>query len=108
MPLWLQWKAIHSLRSHSCEILVDSAVQICGIGVLVCFISECQAGIGQHIQYISLPNVETIYHWIYFHSLIIMVGVRLVKISIALFLLRLVPGKWYKRFLIGIIGTFII
>jgi hypothetical protein len=34
-----------------------------------------------------------------------MVGVSLVKISIALFLLRLAPGRWYKSFVIGTIGT---
>jgi hypothetical protein len=33
-----------------------------------------------------------------------MMGVSLVKISIALFLLRVVPGRWYRSFLIGIIG----
>lgn len=40
-------------------------------------------------------------HWRFFHSLIIMVGISLVKISIACFLRRFVVGKNYKRFLVG-------
>lgn len=40
-------------------------------------------------------------HWRYFHSLIIMVGISLVKISIACFLRRFVPNKNYQRFLLG-------
>jgi hypothetical protein len=91
--------------THTSGFFVDSAFQICGVGVLACFIGECKAGVGRHIQYISPPELQTIYHWIYFHSLINMVGVSLVKISVALFLLRLVPGRWYNSFVIGIIGT---
>lgn len=86
------------------DSFADSAFQLCGVGVLVCFIGECKAGVGRHIQYISLGELQTIYHWVYFHSLINTVGVSLVKISIALFLLRLVPGRWYRNFIIGMIG----
>lgn len=76
--------------------------------MFACFVGECKAGVGRHIQYISPANVETIYHWIYFHSLITVVGASLVKISIALFLLRFVLGKWYQRFLWAMTSKFIV
>ena len=84
-----------NLRSqmHLVGSLADIAVQICGIGVFACFVGECKAGVGKHVKYISLPNYETIFHWIHFHSLTVMVGISLVKISIAFFLLRLVPRE---------------
>ncbi len=42
-------------------------------------------------------------HWRFFHSIIVMVGISLVKISIAFFLRRFVPSKNYQRFLVGAI-----
>jgi len=45
-------------------------------------------------------------HWQFFHSLIVTVGISLVKLSVAFFLLRLVPGKNYKMFLYGMISKF--
>jgi hypothetical protein len=86
----------------------DSAVQICGIAVFACFVGECKAGIGRHIQFISPSNLETIYHWLYFHSIIVTVGISLVKISVGLLLLRLMPGKWYQRFLWAMMSKCII
>lgn len=43
-------------------------------------------------------------HWRFFHSIIVMVGISLVKISIAFFLRRFVTGKAYQRFLLGTIA----
>lgn len=43
-------------------------------------------------------------HWRFFHSIIVMVGISLVKISIAFFLRRFVPSKNYQRFLMGSIA----
>lgn len=31
-------------------------------------------------------------------------GISAVKISVAFFLLRLIQGKWYRRFIIGTVG----
>lgn len=44
-----------------------------------------------------------IYHWEFFHSLLVMTGISLVKISIAFFLFRLVNERWYKHFLTGMV-----
>jgi hypothetical protein len=72
--------------------------------VLACFIGECKAGVGRHAQNISPGELQTIFHWLYFHSLVNVTGVSLVKISVALFLLRLVPDRGYRIFVIGMIG----
>jgi hypothetical protein len=45
-------------------------------------------------------------HWQFFHNLLVMIGISLVKISIAFFLLRLVISRPYKIFLISMIGEF--
>jgi hypothetical protein len=59
---------------------------------------------GRHIQFIESPHMENLMHWQYYHSWIVVVGVSLVKVSIAFFLLRLVSGRKYRWFLKGVIG----
>lgn len=76
--------------------------------MFACFVGECKAGVGRYIQFISPSNLETIYHWIYFHTILVTVGIILVKISIGLLLLRLMQGRWYQRFLWAMIGECII
>ena len=83
------------------------AAMTMGVGVLICFVGETQNGIGRHIQYISAVDMGKILHWQFFHSLWIMMGISFVKMSVGFFLLRLVAGRWYKRFLTGMIGKFI-
>ena len=78
--------------------------QIFGIGVFVCFIGETRNGVGMHTKYIRPDEFKRMLHWQFFHSLIVTVGISLVKLSVAFFLLRLVPGKNYKWFLYGVIG----
>jgi len=43
-------------------------------------------------------------HWEFAHSLFSLFGIAMVKISVSLLLLRLVPQKNYRRFLWSIIG----
>ncbi|KUJ14205.1 uncharacterized protein LY89DRAFT_131990 [Mollisia scopiformis] len=52
-----------------------------------------------HMSAIKPAELVKMLHWQYFHSLIVTVGISLIKLSVATFLLRLVPGKGYKIFL---------
>jgi hypothetical protein len=59
-----------------------------------------------HIESISASEMIKMLHWQFFHSILVTVGISLIKLSMARFLLRLVPGKGYKYFLYGMIGMF--
>ncbi|KAF8851193.1 hypothetical protein BDZ45DRAFT_156348 [Acephala macrosclerotiorum] len=60
-----------------------------------------------HLASIKPAELVKMLHWQYFHSLIVTVGISLIKLSVATFLLRLVPGKGYKIFLYCMI-TFLV
>jgi len=75
----------------------------CSVGVLICFVGETKLGVGRRSRDISTQALSKIDHWMFFHSLMVTIGISLVKISIAFFLLRLVQAKAYKRFLVGMI-----
>jgi len=49
----------------------------------------------------SLESLSKGNHWLYFHSLIVMVGISLVKMSVAFFLRRFTASKKHKQFLLG-------
>lgn len=77
-------------------------IQVLSIAVVVCFCGEnATGGLGRHPALVDAEDFSAFMHWRYFHSLIIMVGISLVKISIACFLRRFVPNKNYQRFLMG-------
>lgn len=57
-----------------------------------------------HTVNISASEMIKMLHWQFFHSILVTVGISLIKLSMARFLLRLVPGKTYKYFLYGMIG----
>ncbi|RDW58690.1 hypothetical protein BP6252_13166 [Coleophoma cylindrospora] len=74
-----------------------------GVGVLICVIGECYWGKGKHVLAILPQNMVKLLHWQFFHSILVTIGISLVKISLASFLSRLVTNKIIKRFLIGAI-----
>lgn len=43
-----------------------------------------------------MSNYTEIIHWSYHHGWILVVGISSVKISLGIFLIRLVQKKWYK------------
>jgi len=61
-----------------------------------------------HAASIAPDQFMKLLHWQFFHSLMVTLGISLIKISVACFLLRLVPGKGYKWFLYGIMSMFIV
>jgi hypothetical protein len=57
-----------------------------------------------HTADITADELVKMLHWQFFHSLTVTLGISLIKLSVAFFLLRLVPGKVYKWFLYGMIS----
>ncbi|KAI9744549.1 MAG: hypothetical protein M1818_002078 [Claussenomyces sp. TS43310] len=78
---------------------------LCGVGVFVCFVGECSVGMGTHFKTISKDNYQRLLHWEYAHSLLVTIGISLIKLSVAFFLYRLTASKHLKRFLIFMIGV---
>lgn len=87
------------LKSVGSDDWVMAASMTFGVGVFVCFIGETSHGVGKHTKSISNDEMVKLLHWQYFHSLLVTIGISLIKISVAFFLLRLVPNKAYKIFL---------
>lgn len=86
---------------------------IMATAVFVCFKLECDYGLGKHF-FVLLSDPVMYMHFakiLYIHSILVMVGISLVKISIAFFLLRLtgIASKTpYSRFLYGVVGFIIL
>ncbi|KAE9370760.1 hypothetical protein N431DRAFT_40454 [Stipitochalara longipes BDJ] len=95
------------LKTFGVDDFLITGATICGVGVFVCFIGETQHGVGMHTASITAEEFVKLLHWQFFHSLTVTLGISLIKISVAFFLLRLVPSKAYKWFLYGMI-TFLI
>ncbi|KAL1652045.1 hypothetical protein SLS58_000169 [Diplodia intermedia] len=92
--------------SHKWECAsAKPVVQVLSIIVMVCFVEETKYGLGKHaVVMLSDPVSYTQFSkWLYIHSLIIMVAVSAVKVSIALFLMRLAERTRKVRFLWGMI-----
>ncbi|KAL4878767.1 hypothetical protein BJY04DRAFT_107377 [Aspergillus karnatakaensis] len=84
----------------------DSIMVVCGvccIGFMACLVGESKVGMGQYIVAIEADNHRgKLSQWIWWRSLIVVLGISLVKISIGLFLLRFTAQKkWLKWFIIG-------
>ncbi|KAK3677340.1 hypothetical protein LTR78_002878 [Recurvomyces mirabilis] len=69
------------------------------IGVFVCFVGETHWGIGRHNACLLPIDMLMQSEWEFAHGILVVTGVVLVKISIALFLLRLASRKSWKIFL---------
>jgi hypothetical protein len=64
-------------------------------------VEEVKLGVGYHIPPIFLDpvlaaNLSRVVKWLWIHSLFNLVAIFFVKISVGLFLVRLVQGKGYK------------
>lgn len=92
---------------------------------MVCFVGECQNGAGKHIWDVELALFPDLLRWQYAHGILyeqapsvfcfhfremmlikprLVTGISAVKVSVAFFLLRLIQGKWHRRFIIGTVG----
>ncbi|KXS97313.1 hypothetical protein AC578_10745 [Pseudocercospora eumusae] len=92
------------LKSVGGDDYVMLAATLMAVATFVCFVGESHHGVGRHLKCISPAAYQAFAKWQWAHSLVVMWGVILVKISIALFLMRLVPpGKRWKTFLWALI-----
>ncbi|KFY98300.1 hypothetical protein V498_01565 [Pseudogymnoascus sp. VKM F-4517 (FW-2822)] len=83
--------------------------QVLSVAVMVCMVLEVGKGVGRHnLDPIYLANMSTVIKIGFFRGLFLVSGISLVKISVGLFLLRIVEGTVYKRIIIGTIGFLII
>ncbi|KAK7513601.1 phosphatidylserine decarboxylase [Phyllosticta citriasiana] len=75
------------------------------IFTFACFIVEVQYGLGKHtaVMMAEADAYKSFTLWLYIHSLVVMCAVSSVKISIGLFLLRVVERTRYQRFMWGMI-----
>jgi len=90
------------LRTFGTDDYIIVVSMLSSIAVLGFIIEEVKLGVGEHYgNPHQLSNFSNILYWSYYHSFTIVMGISLVKISVGFFLLRLVQGKWYKRFIIA-------
>lgn len=82
-------------------ILVTSAL---GLSIWVCFVGEAQYGLGRHMAALNESKAEMLLLWQFPHGLLSLFGMMLVKISVALLLMRVTGGVFYRKFLYAIIG----
>lgn len=72
----------------------------------ICLCGESSYGMGRHREWQQPWMFEPYFRWLFPHSLTVMLGVVLVKISIAFFLMRIMIGKSWKIFLWSSVGEF--
>ncbi|KAL2840429.1 hypothetical protein BJY01DRAFT_20918 [Aspergillus pseudoustus] len=91
------------LRRFYVEDWIMVVCGICCLGVQACFVGETHVGLGQFSRTIAFRGTYgKISQWIWWHSLIVVLGISLVKISIGFFLLRFATQKkWLKWLIIG-------
>lgn len=89
-----------------CNFLTSpQALSVTGMGIII---PEVENGAGRHFAYLD-PAKATIGLKLNFVSQpIYLWAITVVKISIALFLLRIAPTKFYKKFLVGAIAFLIV
>ncbi|KAK1138856.1 hypothetical protein N8T08_001727 [Aspergillus melleus] len=74
----------------------------CAFGLLGCFIGESHHGVGSWSEDISPADSEKLSEYMFYHAIVIVLGISLVKISIGFFLLRFTSqNKILKWFIIG-------
>ncbi|KAJ0415374.1 hypothetical protein BJY00DRAFT_266141 [Aspergillus carlsbadensis] len=94
---------IFVLRRFYIEDYIMVLCGVCCLGVQACFVGESHVGMGLWAAAIQKKGYyDKLSQWIWWHSLIVVLGISLVKISIGFFLLRFTAQKkWLKWFIIG-------
>ncbi|KAL2862821.1 uncharacterized protein BJX67DRAFT_375042 [Aspergillus lucknowensis] len=94
---------IFVLRRFYTEDAIMVVCLACAATVLGFFVRETKHGLGQYSAAISYNNDNgELARWFWWHAIVIVAGISLVKISIGFFLLRFTAQKkWLKIFIIG-------
>ena len=69
------------------------------LGTYICMIGESAYGMGRHAEWQQPWMLEPMFRWLFAHGIIVMLGVVLVKISVAFFLMRIMLKKGWQIFL---------
>jgi hypothetical protein len=69
------------------------------IGTFICMCGESSYGMGHHLEWMQPWMFEPYFRWLFAHGLLVMLGVILVKISIAFFLMRIMVQRSWTIFL---------
>jgi hypothetical protein len=77
------------------------------VGTFICLCGESSYGMGRHREWQQPWMFEPYFRWLFAHGLMVMLGVVLVKISVAFFLMRIMIQKRWKVFLWSSVGTLI-
>jgi hypothetical protein len=77
------------------------------VGTFICLCAESSYGMGRHREWQQPWMFEPYFRWLFAHGLMVMLGVVLVKISVAFFLMRIMIQKRWKVFLWSSVGTLI-
>ncbi|PWY84443.1 oxidoreductase [Aspergillus eucalypticola CBS 122712] len=89
LVLWLRcYVRGYLLQRFNAEEYIITVAWLCAVGVLVCFVLEAQHGVGRFSKDITDEDEQVLSKLVYYHSIIVMVGLSLVKISLAVFLRR--------------------
>jgi len=74
------------------------------VGTFICLCGESSYGMGRHREWQQPSMLEPYFRWLFAHGIMVMLGVVLVKISIAFFLMRIMVQKSWKIFLWSSVG----
>ncbi|KAL3464509.1 hypothetical protein BJX64DRAFT_286319 [Aspergillus heterothallicus] len=91
------------LRRFYTEDYIMVVCGLCCLGVQACFAGESHVGMGKYQAAITYEGTGgKLSQWVWWHSLIVVLGISLVKVSLGFFLLRFTAQKkWLKWFIIG-------
>ncbi|PLB47480.1 hypothetical protein P170DRAFT_385163 [Aspergillus steynii IBT 23096] len=74
----------------------------CAVGLLGCFVGESHHGVGSWSKDISPADSAKLDEFMFYHAIVIVLGISLVKISIGFFLLRFTSqNRILKWFIVG-------
>lgn len=82
------------------------AAVLMALGTFICLCGESQYGMGRHWEWPEPWMFMPYLKWLFAHNLLVMWGVLLVKISIAIFLMRIMLQKFWKIFLWSSVGKY--
>jgi hypothetical protein len=74
------------------------------LGTFICLCGESAYGMGRHVEWQKPWMFEPMFRWLFAHGIIVMLGVVLVKISVAFFLMRIMLKKGWQIFLWSSVG----
>jgi hypothetical protein len=97
-----------AVSSPSCpRVTISNTNEVLGFGGWLCFVVQGYYGLGRHTKTISKSDFMVYQKISFIQAIVSAIGaLGMLKISIALFLLRLSQNMWYLRSLWTMIGKF--